>query len=67
MYDTMLHVYDEPMRLSELALNGTDLVTLGYEGERIGVTLEVLMDLVREHPEYNTRESLLKVLPPHKT
>jgi tRNA nucleotidyltransferase (CCA-adding enzyme) len=50
----------QPHRLSDLALDGADLLQLGYtEGPKLGRTLESLLDAVVEDPELNTREQLL--------
>ena len=48
------------LSLKELAINGKDLMTLGMKpGREIGETLEKLLLLVLENPEYNTKEYLL--------
>jgi len=49
-----------PMTLKDLALNGDDLIELGYKGKEIGEMLNYWLDLVLERPEANTREYLLK-------
>ncbi len=44
-----------------LAITGHDLIELGCEpGPALGEKLDDLLELVLEHPEYNTRERLLK-------
>jgi len=51
----------EPLHISELAINGQDLMSLGIPaGKEIGVILKRLLDLVLEHPELNKRETLIK-------
>ena len=50
----------EPMSITSLALNGSDLIALGYTGSEIGQKLRQLLDHVLDHPENNTREILLK-------
>lgn len=48
------------LSLKELAVNGKDLMSLGMKpGREIGETLEKLLLLVLENPEYNTKEYLL--------
>ena len=48
------------LSLKELAVNGKDLMALGMKpGREIGETLEKLLLLVLENPEYNTKEYLL--------
>ena len=50
-----------PMKVSDLAINGDDLISLGIApGEAMGKILNELLDLVIEKPESNTREDLLK-------
>jgi tRNA nucleotidyltransferase (CCA-adding enzyme) len=48
-----------PHRLADLALDGSDLIGLGFrEGPQIGRTLSRLLEEVVEEPERNTREWL---------
>jgi tRNA nucleotidyltransferase (CCA-adding enzyme) len=50
-----------PHRLKDLAVDGSDLIELGYaEGPDLGRALESLLDAVVEDPELNTREQLLE-------
>lgn len=50
----------EPHRLTDLAVDGADLLELGYaEGPQLGQALESLLDTVIERPELNTRDELL--------
>ena len=47
--------------LKNLAVTGRDLIESGYKpGPAIGQKLQELLDLVLDHPEYNTKELLLK-------
>lgn len=47
--------------LRELAVTGRDLIDAGMEpGPRMGRQLQELLELVLDHPEYNTKEYLLK-------
>jgi putative nucleotidyltransferase with HDIG domain len=49
-----------PHRLADLAVDGDDLIALGFEpGPRLGRVLDELLDEVVEEPELNTREELL--------
>ena len=52
----------EPLRISDLALNGHDLASLGYDGLEIGEKLHSLLDHVLDHPDDNTREKLLRTV-----
>lgn len=52
------------LSLKELAVTGKDLIELGLKpGPKLGKVLNELLDLVIEHPEYNTKEYLLSHLP----
>ena len=52
----------ECVSLKDLAITGSDLIATGMQpGREIGETLEWLLELVIEHPEYNTKETLLKL------
>ena len=49
-----------PHRLSDLAVDGTDLIELGYRpGPALGQTLAELLDEVVDDPSLNRRETLL--------
>ena len=48
-----------PYKLSSLAIGGSDMLALGYRGERVGVTLNRLLDLVMQGKCENEREELL--------
>ena len=50
-----------PSRIGDLAVNGTDLLSCGFRGREIGETLKLLLDLVLESPERNTKEELLLI------
>jgi tRNA nucleotidyltransferase (CCA-adding enzyme) len=50
----------QPHRLADLAVDGADLMTLGYtEGPELGRALETLLDEVVEEPQRNDRGLLL--------
>ena len=49
-----------PHRLSDLAVDGADLIEIGYRpGPELGQTLAGLLDIVVEEPSLNRRETLL--------
>ena len=50
------------LRIGDLALDGRDLLSLGYEGEAIGKALNVLLKHVWKYPMCNTPETLKSVL-----
>lgn len=51
----------ECVSLKTLAVTGKDLLAMGKgPGKEIGEVLNALLELVLEHPEYNTRERLLE-------
>lgn len=48
--------------INQLAVNGSDLINLGYpKGRIIGETLNKLLNIVLENPELNTKEDLIKL------
>ena len=51
--------YRDPVEVSDLAVNGDDLVKVGITGKRLGETLRSLLQFVLEDPTRNTREMLL--------
>lgn len=53
----------ECVSLKTLALTGSDLIALGMEpGKALGEMLHEMLELVLDHPEYNTREYLTRWL-----
>lgn len=50
-----------PHRVSDLAVDGSDLIGLGYvEGPEVGLALDSLLDAVVADPSLNTRDQLLE-------
>lgn len=49
----------EPYRISDLKINGNDLLAIGYKGKQISYELDSLINIVSSIPEFNTREKLL--------
>lgn len=53
----------ECVSLKTLALTGSDLIALGMKpGKQLGDTLQELLKLVIENPEYNTAECLKEIV-----
>jgi tRNA nucleotidyltransferase (CCA-adding enzyme) len=48
-----------PMRLSELAVKGNDMMEIGFTGKGIGEALRSCMTVVLDNPERNNREFLM--------
>ena len=48
-----IEIMNEPYSLSQLKINGDDLLKLGIKDKQIKITLENLLTLVIEHPEFN--------------
>ncbi len=53
---------DSCLKISDLAVNGNDLISLGYHGKEIGKTLELLLEKVLKNETENTREALMNFL-----
>lgn len=52
---------EQCVSLKELAVTGSDLIAAGRKpGKELGNVLQALLELVLEHPEYNTKEKLLE-------
>lgn len=52
----------EPFSLKDLAINGNDLIALGYSGKEIGTKLEYLLDAVINDKIENKKSKLLDYL-----
>jgi tRNA nucleotidyltransferase (CCA-adding enzyme) len=52
--------YRDPVEVSDLAVNGDDLLKVGISGKRLGETLRTLLQYVLDDPTRNTREALLQ-------
>ncbi|MBR7071525.1 MAG: CCA tRNA nucleotidyltransferase [Clostridia bacterium] len=50
---------EEPYRLSQLAVNGKNLKSVGIRGEAVGQALDFLLEAVLEEPQKNTAPQLL--------
>ena len=50
-----------PFSVSQLAIGGSELISLGYSGREIGKTLARLLDEVIKAPTLNNRSELLKM------
>jgi len=53
---------DACLTVRDLAINGHDLLALGYQGPAIGQTLQKLLELVLDEQVENEKEALLKAL-----
>ena len=65
VYERFAKVIEESQALTvkDLAINGNDIIADGFlHGKEIGDCLRWMLDIVLEHPEYNTREKLLELL-----
>jgi len=52
-----------PVSLKDLALNGKDLIELGYkEGKELGKILKKLLEIIIDRPELNKKKILVKLL-----
>ncbi len=54
---------NEPYLISHLAIDGKDLLELGYKGEEIGAILERLQKFVIKNPEKNNKHDLINQIP----
>ena len=56
---------NECIKLSDLAVNGYDLINLGFYGKEIGYTLNHLLELVMDDKISNNSESILNFIKKH--
>jgi tRNA nucleotidyltransferase (CCA-adding enzyme) len=62
MYKRAIKIaYRDPIALSDLALDGSDLEKLGLHGPAVGATLRRLLDAVITDPRKNTHDALLEL------
>ncbi len=54
------------LKISDLKVNGNDLISLGYQGKEIGEALEKLLDKVIRNEVQNSKEDLIKFLAEEK-
>jgi tRNA nucleotidyltransferase (CCA-adding enzyme) len=54
-----IHERGDPLTRSDLAISGSDLLSLGVTGPRVGEVLGHLLDRVLENPALNARDRLL--------
>lgn len=52
---------EKSMNIKDIAVNGYDMINLGYSGRDIGKVLSYLLDCVLDDPVINTREKLLEL------
>ena len=54
-------VYKGPTKLSDLSVNGRDMIELGYKGENIKKILKYLLKQVIGEPKINERQKLMSI------
>lgn len=52
----------QPYLVSHLAINGADVIALGFEGKRVGELLDIALDAVINNPNLNTKPYLIDFL-----
>lgn len=55
------------LKLSDLKVNGYDIIKLGYKGKKIGEVLDYLLDLVIDDKIKNERDSLMAMALNYRT
>lgn len=55
-----------PMGLKDLAVNGYDMIALGLSNKQIGEALNACLEYILEHPECNTKETLVNYIKERK-
>ena len=61
LYDRISNVVieDQALKVTDLNINGYDLMELGYQGKEIGDCLNYLLDIVLEDSTQNKKELLI--------
>lgn len=54
-------VDEEPYKITQLDINGKDLMELGLKGIEIGITLNRMLEIVKKDPTFNSKGKLLKL------
>jgi len=55
-------VDEEPYKVTQLKVNGGDMMKLGFKGPEIGMHLNILLKMVVDKPSLNTKEELMGIL-----
>lgn len=63
---TNIYSSGEPISISDLKVNGYDLLELGIVGENVGITLNRLLEYVYECPAHNDKKILIGQLKKYK-
>lgn len=50
----------QPIKVTDLNIDGNDLIKIGYKGIDIGVELRRLLEMILDNPELNEKELLIK-------
>lgn len=58
----MMETSNEALTLKDLAINGFDIMSLGFKGRDIGILLDKCLEHVYEYPNDNTKEKLLEYI-----
>lgn len=53
---------EEPYKISQLAINGNDLIKIGLKGKELGETLNMFLRKILDTPALNKRDILLSML-----
>lgn len=53
---------EEPYKVTQLKVNGGDMMKLGFKGPEIGMNLNVLLSMVVKDPSLNTKEKLMEIV-----
>ncbi|MFP4456783.1 MAG: CCA tRNA nucleotidyltransferase [Clostridia bacterium] len=51
---------EEPLKVTDLKVNGNDMIEIGYKGKSIGEVLNSLLTIVLDHPRLNDKEYLMQ-------
>ena len=55
-------LYEEPMSIKDLVINGYDVMALGLVGKEIGEALDKCLEFILENPDNNKKEILIDII-----
>lgn len=62
IFDNIRKVQNDALHISDLKINGDDLISYGFEGKQIGEALNYLLDKVLHIQPFNTKKELKRLL-----
>lgn len=55
-------LYEEPMSIKDLDINGNDIMSLGLQGKDVGKALTLCLETVLDNPNKNNKTVLIDIV-----